>query len=244
MDSDNLFFDHSSIMISGATGCGKTFWIHTLLHRLQDAFETTPDKILYCYGAYQPLFDEMKTEFPNLIFHEGLPDEAFFRSFADPKHHRLVILDDLMSDVSQSRDGEHLFTRGCHHLNLTVCYLVQNLFPANKHSRTISLNSQYLLVFRNLRDKQQISRLAQQIYPSYPQLLTVAYEDATAEPYGYVLINLHPKFTDENSRVRARLFELDTVHYELDSWRRQHELKKRMKRLRNQGSKRKTRKRR
>ena len=37
--------------------------------------DTPTEKILYCYGVYQPLFDQMrKDDVPNLMFHCGLPD--------------------------------------------------------------------------------------------------------------------------------------------------------------------------
>ena len=40
-----------------------------------------------------------------------------------------------------------------------MLYLEQNLFPKNKESRTISLNFQYMVVFKNPRDASQISHL-------------------------------------------------------------------------------------
>ena len=47
----------------------------------------------------------------------------------------------------------------------SVLYLVQNLFPKNKESRNISLNSQYMVVFKNPSDASQMSHLARQMYP-------------------------------------------------------------------------------
>ena len=46
-----------------------------------------------------------------------------------------------------------------------MLYLVQNLLPKNKESRTISLNSQYMVVFKNPRDASQMSHLARQLHP-------------------------------------------------------------------------------
>ena len=47
------------------------------------------------------------------------------------------------------------FTRGSHHLNLTIFCLVQNLFF--RGIRTISLNSQIVVLFKNPCDSQQVS---------------------------------------------------------------------------------------
>ena len=201
-------------MISGATKSGKTQWGFQLLKHVNTMFDCPPDKILYCYGIYQPLFDRMKGDVPGIQFHQGLPSQSFFRQFANSQHN-LIILDDLMSEVSASREAELLFTRGCHHMNLSVCYLVQNLFQQNKHSRTISLNCQYLVLFRNLRDGSQIMFLARQLYPITPQILLDAYFDATSIPFGYLLINLHPRFSVDAERLQTHIFPDESrVHYE------------------------------
>ena len=66
------------------------------------------------------------------------------------------MLDDQMIDASKDKSIVNLFTRGSHHRNLSVIYIVQNLFYQEKDSRSISLNSHYLILFKNPRDKLQI----------------------------------------------------------------------------------------
>ena len=56
-----------------------------------------------------------------------------------------------------------MFTRGSHHLILSVFLLSQNRFSKKKHSRTISLNTHYLVNFNNPRDRTQIAHLGRQI---------------------------------------------------------------------------------
>ena len=51
----------------------------------------------------------------------------------------LLIIDDLMDQVDQS--VANLFTKGSHHRNVSVVFLVQNLFHKNKHISTISFPS-------------------------------------------------------------------------------------------------------
>ena len=60
-----------------------------------------------------------------------------------------------------------------------MLYLVQNLFHKNKESRTISLNSQYMVVFKNPRDASQMSHLARQMYPGRVKFVQEAFKDAT-----------------------------------------------------------------
>ena len=50
-----------------------------------------------------------------------------------------------------------LFTKECHHRNISVMFIVQNLFGKKKEQRTISLNSHYLVVFKNPRDASQMT---------------------------------------------------------------------------------------
>ena len=53
----------------------------------------------------------------------------------------------------------NLFTKGLHHRNLSVIYIVQNLFHQRKGNRSISLfNSHYLDLFKNPRGVNIYSR--------------------------------------------------------------------------------------
>ena len=60
-------------MISGCTSSGKTTFVKKLLEH-PELFEPRPQKILYCYGAWQALFEDMKSTFKDIEFHGGLPD--------------------------------------------------------------------------------------------------------------------------------------------------------------------------
>jgi hypothetical protein len=83
--------------------------------------------------------------------------------------------------------------------------LTQNIFNKGKHSRTISLNSHYLVLFKNPRDATQISFLARQMYPKNSKFLEEAYFDATKDPYEYLLIDLK-QTTPNEYRVQSNIF--------------------------------------
>lgn len=194
-------------MVAGATGSGKTMWVFKFLKHLKTMFTyDPPQKILYCYGVYQDLFDEMKRRIPHLTFHEGVPDLSTVRTFSKSESHSLIILDDLMSEVGSEGEAEKLFTRGAHHLKLSVLYLVQNLFHQGKHSRTIHLNTQYIALFKNYRDPSQVLRLARQICPNRAHVVMEAYRKATSTPFGYLLIDLHPRSSNDKNRLQTGLF--------------------------------------
>ena len=138
----------------------------------------------------------------NLKFLEGLPSENFSDEFADKKP-RILIIDDLMSEICNSDKLSNLFTRGSHHLNISIFFLTQNLFLKSKCSRTLNLNSHYLIIFKNPRDATSIRHIAQQVFPSNSRFLQSAYENAISEPYGYILLDF--KTQDDNLRVRTQI---------------------------------------
>lgn len=82
--------------ISGQTGSGKTRFVYRLLSDVTKMYrEDPPDRIMYCYGIHQPLFDDMEVEIPNLEMKHGLPTPEEIEEFTKDRKHRLIIIDDL-----------------------------------------------------------------------------------------------------------------------------------------------------
>ena len=63
---------------------------------------------------------------------------------------------------------------------------VTKYFPKGSQSRTISINAQYQVLFRNPRDSLQISISARQLYPLNSKSFLEIYERATHRAYGYL----------------------------------------------------------
>ena len=177
-------------------------------------FISPPEKVLYCYGIYQPLFEKMEKELPFVTFYRGLPKEDLLQSFASTNSCNLVILDDLMSNVTSSVEMENLFVKGVHHLHLSVLYINQNVFCKGKHSRTINLNTHIFVLMKNPRDVSKLQCLARQAFLGKSNFLMVAYKDATSKPYGYLVLDFSPGTIDDY-RVRTNIFlSEDTVIYQ------------------------------
>ena len=102
---------------------------------------------------------------------------------------KLLILDDLMYE-SSSDVILHLFTKGSHHKNISVIFVTQNVFHKGKAQRDISLNTKYLVLFKNPPDRAQIQYLARQIFPEDSSFLHEANLDPTREPHSYLFIDL------------------------------------------------------
>ena len=167
-------------IVAGPTGCGKTTFVARLLRNASTMIDPPPVRVTWYYGEWQSAYENL--DIPNLHLEEGLPT-----SF-DASKRNIVVLDDLMAETDER--VTNLFTKKSHHCNTSVIYLVQNLFPKNKESRTISLNSQYIVVFKNPRDVSQMTTLAKQMYPGRVKFVQEAFADATSTPYGYILVDL------------------------------------------------------
>ena len=88
----------------------------------------------------------------NIEFVKGIPTAFEQDSYFDANKRNLIVFDEQMINASKDKRIVNLFTRGSHHRNLSVIYIVQNLFHQGKASGSKSLNH-YLVLFKNPRDK-------------------------------------------------------------------------------------------
>ena len=143
----------SSICISGQTGSGKTRWVYQFLTHIREMYaRDPPTRILYCYGIYQPLFDEMERNVPYFTSKQGLPSAEELDEFTGDRRHKLIVIEDLMHKVVQDKEMELLFTQGTHHRCVSVILITQNLYPGGKHARTIALNTWYTILMKNFKE--------------------------------------------------------------------------------------------
>ena len=96
---------------------------------------------MWLYSEWKPDYESIRERYPFIEFDHGWRDERF-DSFR-PEHRNIFILDDQMGVASSSKSVADFFTEGLHHRNLTVIYLVQDVYNQGKSKRTISLNSHY-----------------------------------------------------------------------------------------------------
>ena len=102
-----------------------------------------------------------------------------------------------MGVASSSTSVADILTKGSHHRNLAVIYLVQNVYNQGKSQRTISLNSHYSVVFRNGRDASQFRTIAYQICTNNGKCLVDSFTDATFKTYAYLVLD-HQLSTPED----------------------------------------------
>jgi len=102
-----------------------------------------------------------------------------------------------------------LFTKGRHHRNLNVIFILQNIFHWGKELKDMSLNCHYLVLFKSPRDSSQINHLAKQMFPSHVKYMQESFQDTTSRPYGYLLCDLKPE-TPTDFRLKTNVFPGET----------------------------------
>lgn len=144
-----------------------------------------------------------------LYVHNGVPEETQIRQLARQHDgHLLLVLDDLMIGLRASL-LDVLFTRGSHNWGCSVLLVTQHLF-ASKELRIARNNAHYLVLMRNPAGALQVRNLATQIFPGAKahRFFMEAYEDATSEPFGYLLIDMHP-CTSNAFRLKTHIYPDD-----------------------------------
>ena len=197
-----------SMIVAGSRRAGKSEFTKRLLIENERMISPKVEQFIWIYSTWQQeLFSELLSRISNIQFVENLPQTNIEQErLANGKNiNTLYVIDDLMDEVSERVDIKNLFTRG-RHINTSIIFLTQNLFHKGKHTRDMSLNSDYLVVFKNPRDTSSIGNLAKQMMPGNSKFLQWAYRDATLKPFSYLFIDLRPD-TDEKVRYRTNILE-------------------------------------
>ena len=190
----------SKTLVSGPSGCGKSTWTRGLLRNADQLMHPPSRFYYYCYGAWQPPFDEMKKE-KRVQFHEGLPTPEDLGQWFGPTRGGLLVLDDLMDEGVNDKRVLDLFSKQSHHRNISVLFLCQDLFPPSKFAKTISRNAHYIVAFKNPLDQVGMRTLTLQAFPHEWMHVISIFRECTQRPFGYLMLDLHPASDD-----RYRLF--------------------------------------
>ncbi len=164
-----------------------------------------PKRILYFYGIWSPLYQELQKKLDHITFIEGLPTLDQVMTFTDPNTHTAIILDDVMNIAKDSEVVELLYTRISHHRSCTVMLVLQNLYNQGRKMKAIQLNTKYIVIFRSPRDVMQLRILGMQLYPSRPSAVVEAYTDAIKEhQFAHLVIDMTAQCEDE-IRIRSQV---------------------------------------
>ena len=151
----------------------------------------------------------MQQTVSNIEFHQGLPSATYLDTWSSQQDGQLLVLDDLMTEVCRSAEMVALYTIKCHHKFISTVTLQHSLYPPGKYSRTLSLNVNYFILFKNQKDELQVQFFGKQIFPKRLDYFMDSYTHATTPPFGYLVVDLHPQ-SDKKYKLRTCILEGET----------------------------------
>ena len=183
-----VFHHPCTCSISGPSGSGKTSLTIKLLNNLKRIYDPTPSHVVYYYSQWQ---NEYFSISPQPRFVKGLPGIDAIEEIETPT---LFVIDDAMSKLDQTVCD--IFLMYSHHKNLSIILLLQNFYNKNKYMRDINTNTNYVIFMKNPRNKLAVSHLAKESFPNQYKYVMESFNDATKEPYGYLLFNFSQEAED------------------------------------------------
>lgn len=195
-------------IVAGSTGSGKTILVRRILKNFNEILYFGDNviknnlKVIWCYGQFQELHKQSIAKNVEVIYFDYLISSQEIKELKPD----IIVIDDLMSEVSKNTELSNLFTRGSHHLGISIFFIVQNIFYQGKEMRNISLNSQYIILMKSLRSASQIKQLEYQIFGEKTKSFEQIFQDSTSKPFGYLLIDLKSD-TPDDLRLKTRLTE-------------------------------------
>ena len=139
------FESPTSIFLVSPSSSGKTVLAKNILKHSDGMFRIPPSKIFYCYSIWQNLYSDMQNEISNIHFHKGLPSMETLTEWGSLTGHKMLVLDDLMTEAADSSEIVHLMCVRSHHHQITVIHILQNVFHQGKSMRSASVNAHYFI---------------------------------------------------------------------------------------------------
>ena len=172
-----------SLIIAGPTSSGKSTLLFQILENLHQNTNPVIQKVVFIYGVYQEIYKK----YPNFFFTDNL-------DYMDlkPSVPTVIILDDVMSSVSNESKLEELFTRGVHHNKISVVLTLQNLFYKGTVMKTLRDNAMYIALTRHIQDVSKLSSFARQLESNNSSYFKDSYDEVVKRKYGYLMCDLHP----------------------------------------------------
>lgn len=204
---DMRFKTPSAFVLGGVSQSGKTTFTLNMLRYIDQLFDKPERKqnIIFYYHQWQSLYENFRQE--NIVKHwiNKLPTEDDVKErtlLYKDKGGSIIVIDDFAQELNKG--VATIFSELVHHTNSVVILLTQNIFSKNIYFRDISLNSTYVILFKNPRDSLQIVNFARQFSPGKNPYIVQAYKEATKSAYSYLLFDLHQS-TRDDLRVRSNV---------------------------------------
>ena len=181
-----------------------------------DIFAKAPPKILtLVYKVYQPIYKDMGLDH---VIEDGphLKERLFEIAMGRPM---LVIFDDMMNSTSLKELADLFTVHGRHH-NLSMIFLSQQLYNGNNQDfKQIKRNCDYMALFKNPQNAQEIRTLSSQMTPGRMELVSY-FTQATQNGHAYLFINLTQQCKDQVKYLSQLFNETHVVKAHMNGGRR------------------------
>lgn len=194
-----------TMIVAGPTGSGKTWWVTQLISNYQSLTTFKPDRptnVLWCYGQWQSNYNNTIPN-TNINYYKGMISSNINSLIHGPKPD-VIVVDDLMEEAVNDPKLSTLFTQVSHHENVSVIFIIQNLFVQGKKIRNITTNTQYYVLLKTKRDLRQVVQFGNQLMYGDSKSFKWAYLKATNNvPFSYLFCDMHPKQRHDEIRLRT-----------------------------------------
>ena len=186
----NIFVKPARIIIAGASGSGKSFFVSNLLQKYSFKFsritvigsnlENCENLNITRNDNYNPLTDDELTS------------------------NSLIIYDDIIYNKSVMAQAAEVFLRG-RHKGISAILITQNAFLNNDNYRIVSLNTTHMVLFR-CRDLRQIQLTGKTFLPDsqIKSFLDLYRRIVVNSKYNYILCDFS-KFSDSPLMLRTNI---------------------------------------
>lgn len=163
---------------------------------------------IYWYYTMEPSVTTARSLLPDVKFIHGQPSIESLEDM-DVKILKLVILDDMMDMTDKKttfEDLKRLFTAVSHHGNMSVIFIVQDLY-VNRHMTRLANQAENILAMVNGAAAYQIPKLCNKLFgPGHELFIRWAINDVHAHSnFGYLLLSTGAT-VPECQRVRTNIF--------------------------------------
>ena len=142
------------LFLSGPSGSGKTTFIIDLIRNVKEIAKDPPEMIIYYFKEWQSKFDDLSNKLNVQFFKEH---DMIIEQVSQLTGSALVIFDDMLNSQNLKTIAK-LYTVHGRHLDLSLAFLSQRLFKNDEFFRQISQNSDYMIIFKNPRNYQEIRK--------------------------------------------------------------------------------------
>jgi len=198
LDKDLKFKTPFGMIISGPSSSGKSTFLLKFLSQAAELIDPQPKSILYCFGEMSDAIPSIQKS--GIGVYAGVPPEDLIKSHTKPL---LLILDDLLLSIDEKYLSE-LFTKKSHHQNFAIIFITQNLFE--RKIKVARQNAQYIVLMRSPNSALSIRNIGVQLFPRQLNYFLDAYRQATNNPYGYLILDMHAS-SDPLLRLRTNIFK-------------------------------------